>query len=98
MLDITKIALAALTAWGFMGAMAMRMMREAPLDSSLTNLLRSFDPRQEVVVSVYPNLKKPSWRDSKFYAAIFLSFKAYHPPICPWLIHVERCSGAGPGL
>ena len=25
-LDVTKIALAALTAWGFMGAMAMRMM------------------------------------------------------------------------
>jgi uncharacterized spore protein YtfJ len=26
-LDVTKIALAALTTWGFMGAMAMRMMR-----------------------------------------------------------------------
>ena len=26
-LDVTKIALAALTAWGFMGAMAMRMSR-----------------------------------------------------------------------
>lgn len=30
-LDLTKIALAALTAWGFMGAMAMRMMRKPKL-------------------------------------------------------------------